>query len=130
MGRGPKGAARKGKGSKKRRSTQSLSKLLDLREGRRAQAKLARAAAATRGRLRACWVNGNWQEQGMASMRLVRERTAGTEAVAMFLVDLHGIGVKDATARLSVPRGGAVHEALDTPMEPEVALAIVHAGLS
>jgi len=42
-------------------------------------------------------------------------------------VDLHGIGVKDATARLSVPRGGAVHEALDTPMEPEVALAIVHA---
>lgn len=115
--------------NKPRKATSSLSKMLERREQTRIRQRLSRAQVAGRGRLLSSAVNHDWREEGLAFVRVVRQRTDDIQASASFLVDLHGIGCKDADLRLSEPKGEEGSFMVDTEIEIGEALAIVRAGL-
>src|SRR5215204_5835790 len=54
------------------------------------------------GEVEACYINGNWREQGLASITLIRRNPAGAHAMAVFLIDIWCAGLKDAWGRLDV----------------------------
>lgn len=43
-----------------------------------------------------CWVNEEWEEDGLANITVARSHTNGNFTVGMYLVDLKCLGVKDA----------------------------------
>jgi len=49
--------------------------------------------------LRGCFVNQGWREQHLASLMVARDRSDGLIVIAVALVDLGCLGVKDAWAR-------------------------------
>lgn len=69
--------------------------------------------AGQRGETVACYINEGWDEQGMASMYVLR-RTAGHGIVmASFLVDTWCAGLKDAWGRLDMTLGEFEEQILD-----------------
>lgn len=53
----------------------------------------------------ACCVNDTWEEDGKASIFVARTVSPGRLALASFLVDTWGMGLKDAWGRIDVPTG-------------------------
>ncbi len=55
------------------------------------------------GQLVACYINEGWQEDGKASMYVLRRAPGGGHALGGYLVDLWCMGLKDAWGRLDIP---------------------------
>lgn len=132
MGRGKKSSGRRA-GGKKRKSKASLTGLLERRRTREARELVARARTAARAPLHDCLVNDGWEGEGLAAICLARRRAPDKLAIAHLVVDLHGIGVRQAEVSFSV--GPEEHAAWVAScdvrlasIEPALALAIVHAG--
>lgn len=51
----------------------------------------------------ACFVNDTWEEDGKASIFIARTISPGRLALASFLVDTWGMGLKDAWGRIDIP---------------------------
>ncbi len=49
-----------------------------------------------RGTTQACFINGNWRDEGLATMHVVKRGPDGRSVVASFLVDIWCMGLKDA----------------------------------
>jgi hypothetical protein len=56
----------------------------------------------TAGSVAACYINSNWRQEGLASIRVLLRVPGGGHALAAFLVDLLCIGLKDAFGHLDV----------------------------
>ncbi len=131
MGRQNKSTRRSG--GKKRKAKASLTGLLERRRAHEARDLAARARSAARAPLHDCLVSAGWEDHGLAAIRVTRRRAPDKLASAQVVVDLHGIGVKDAdvsfTTRPEVHAAWVASRDLRvTPIEPALALAIVHAG--
>lgn len=57
---------------------------------------------ATPGQYRACYINSDWQEQGIASIHVLKQLPGGGLALGVFLVDLFCVGLKDAWGRINI----------------------------
>lgn len=44
-----------------------------------------------------CYINGNWEEVGMASIIVVRQHQSGNYTSAQYLVDIYCLGIKNTT---------------------------------
>jgi len=77
------------------------------REKKKGQHRRAMAASPYKrigqaGKLEACYINAGWQENGLASIHLVRENPQRGFALACFLIDLWCAGFKDAWGQLNL----------------------------
>ena len=55
------------------------------------------------GEIEACYINSNWQTEGLASIQFIRDTSSGL-AMASFLVDFWCIGLKDAFGSINLLR--------------------------
>ena len=54
------------------------------------------------GEIEACYINGEWQTAGFATLQIIRENPRGGFAMACFLIDLWCAGLKDAWGSLDL----------------------------
>ncbi|MBI4582336.1 MAG: hypothetical protein HY718_21760 [Planctomycetes bacterium] len=88
------------------------------------------------GRLKACYVNKDWKERGIASILALKEVPGGGYALGAFLVDLWCTGLKDAWGRIDVGMGD-FHKAVDRargrmeviPISSDLAWRLVAGGV-
>lgn len=71
------------------------------REKKRSQMRRAMAGSPYKrigqaGAIEACYINADWQTQGIATIHLIRQNPRGGMALACFLIDLWCAGLKDA----------------------------------
>jgi hypothetical protein len=57
------------------------------------------------GRVEACYVNADWETNGIASIHLIRQNPQGGMALACFLIDLWCAGLKDAWGAIDMTSG-------------------------
>lgn len=114
------------------------------KEQKRKQKQLARRRAesvspfrriAQTGQIEACYINSNWQEEGIASIQFIRDTPTGL-ALAAFLVDVWCIGLKDAFGSVNLLRED-VDMNLDrarrqfplTRVEPDIARSLLASAI-
>lgn len=59
-----------------------------------------------------CYINSNWQEDGMAEVIVCRKRPDGNNALGVYLVDTFCLGVKDTFCRIDLT-DSEIDEAVD-----------------
>jgi hypothetical protein len=106
------------------------------------RASLQRAAGASpysklkqAGEIEACYINEDWEEEGIASILVLRALPGGGHALGAFLVDFLCIGLKDCWGRIDVSRA-EFRESLDRArsnmtmrISPEEAWELVAGGV-
>jgi hypothetical protein len=69
---------------------------------RRAQSVSPYKRIAAAGEVEACYINSDWQENGLATVELIRRNPQGGHALAVFLIDMWCAGLKDAWGHLDL----------------------------
>jgi hypothetical protein len=69
---------------------------------RRAQSASPYKRIAAAGEVEACYINSNWQENGLATVQLIRRNPQGGHALAVFIIDIWCAGLKDAWGHLDL----------------------------
>lgn len=73
-----------------------------------------------------CYINSNWQEQGIASIVVARQHQSGNFTVGTYLVDTYCLGVKDAGSLFNIPPE-SLDELIDRlPHRTEISYNEVH----
>ena len=86
--------------------------------------------------LEACYINGDWDQHGMANIVLVRSKKSGKKVVGVYLVDVYCLGLKNTFYRIDLPEdeienlisgitGGVEH----LTIEPDMAFNIIYGGI-
>src|SRR5947207_6950551 len=85
-----------------RKQKQRLKREKKKAELRRAQAISPYKRIGQVGEVEASYINSNWKEEGLASIHVIRRNPAGGFAMAVFLIDIWCIGLKDAFGRIDM----------------------------
>jgi hypothetical protein len=76
-----------------------------------------------------CYINGDWREQGLASLQVFREGAGGIRVFAAFLIDLWCSGLKDAFGRAPALRE-EFEDQLDAADDRGLRMTPIDAGLA